>query len=239
MSNVVVVIIAPRRRLFCLLPLLLLLFRVFVAGGCFVVARTTPSSSSSSSFDIIGRRRRKSFAWTTCQNGTDVSILSAKLTPDPVRPGGAATFVLRGALLSDYLHSEEVIDVDIRYQSVPVYRDVLKLCETVRPDDDGEITGCPIRKKSNGTTYVTMEYDAMVPELAPSGEFDAKFVAKRSQDDEEDVGDVFCVEATLQVKGPFQRGLDAREEESDDDDDDNNNNNWVEEENERGIIKVS
>ena len=232
MSNVVVVIIAPRRRLFCLLPLLLLLFRVFVAGGCFVVARTTPSS-----FDIIGRRR-KSFAWTTCQNGTDVSILSAKLTPDPVRPGGAATFVLRGALLSDYLHSEEVIDVDIRYQSVPVYRDVLKLCETVRPDDDGEITGCPIQKKSNGTTYVTMEYDAMVPELAPSGEFDAKFVAKRSQDDEEDVGDVFCVEATLQVKGPFQRGLDAREEESDDDDDDDNNN-WVEEENERGIIKVS
>ena len=119
-----------------------------------------------------------------------------------------------------------------------MYRDVLKLCETVRPDDDGEITGCPIRKKSNGTTYVTMEYDAIVPELAPSGEFDAKFVAKRSQDDEEDVGDVFCVEATLQVKGPFQRGLDAREEESDDDDD-NNNNNWVEEENERGIIKVS
>ena len=158
-----------------------------------------------------------------------MSILSAKLTPDPVRPGGAATFVLRGALLSDYLNSEEVIDVDIRYQSVPVYRDVLKLCETVRPDDDGEITGCPIRKNSNGTTYVTMEYDAMVPELAPSGEFDARLLAKRrsddDDDDDDDVGDVL-VRGDAQVKGPFhQRGLDAREkEESDDDDDD-----WVEE----------
>ena len=55
----------------------------------------------------------------------DLSLSSLSL--DPVRERGAATFVLRGALLGDYLNSEEVIDVDIRYQSVPVYRDVLKL----------------------------------------------------------------------------------------------------------------
>ena len=185
--------------------------------------------SSSSSFE-----RKKSFEWTTCQNGTDVSIFSAELSPDPVRPGGAATFVLRGVVTSDDgVPDTAVIDVDIRYQSVPVYRDVLKLCETVRKNDDenGEttLTGCPIRKKKgNGTTTrVIMEYDAKVPELAPSGEFDARFLAKRrsdDDDDDDDVGDVFCVEATLQVKGPFhQRGLDAREKEESDDDD------WVEE----------
>ena len=164
-----------------------------------------------------------------------MSIVSAELSPDPVRPGGAATFVLRGVVTSDDgVPESAVIDVDIRYQSVPVYRDVLKLCETVRTnDDDGETTtGCPIRKKggNNGTTTrVIMEYDAKVPELAPSGEFDARVLAKRRSDDDDDVGDVFCVEAMLQVKGPFhQRGLDAREEkeeESNDDDDDD----WVEE----------
>ena len=177
-----------------------------------------------------------------------MSIVSAELSPDPVRPGGAATFVLRGVVTSDDgVPDSAVIDVDIRYQSVPVYRDVLKLCETVRKNDDDDengettLTGCPIRKKkgNNGTTTTTrviMEYDAKVPELAPSGEFDARFLAKRrSDDDDDDVGDVFCVEATLQVKGPFhQRGLDARKEEDGDDDDDD----WVEE-NERGIIKVS
>ena len=219
------VVVAPRPPR-CLLPLLLLLiFRVV-------------SSSSSKSFE----RKKSPFEWTTCQNGTDVSIVSAELSPDPVRPGGAATFVLRGVVTSDDgVPDSAVIDVDIRYQSVPVYRDVLKLCETVRKNDDenGETTtGCPIRKKKgNGTTTrVIMEYDAKVPELAPSGEFDARFLAKRrSDDDDDDVGDVFCVEATLQVKGPFhQRGLDARKEEDGDYDDDD----WVEE-NERGIIKVS
>ena len=221
------VVVAPRPPR-CLLPLLLLLlFRVV-------------SSSSSKSFE----RKKSPFEWTTCQNGTDVSIVSAELSPDPVRPGGAATFVLRGVVTSDDgVPDSAVIDVDIRYQSVPVYRDVLKLCETVRKNDDenGETTtGCPIRKKKgNGTTTrVIMEYDAKVPELAPSGEFDARFLAKRrSDDDDDDVGDVFCVEATLQVKGPFhQRGLDARKEEDGDDDDDDDD--WVEE-NERGIIKVS
>ena len=225
MTPKLVVVALPRSPYRCLLPLLLLLiFRVV--------------SSSKSSFE-----RRKKFEWTTCQqNGTtttDVSIVSAELSPDPVRPGGAATFVLRGVVTSDDgVPDSAVIDVDIRYQSVPVYRDVLKLCETVRKNDDDEngettLTGCPIRKKKgNGTTTrVIMEYDAKVPELAPSGEFDARFLAKRrsdddGDDDDDDVGDVFCVEATLQVKGPFhQRGLDAREkEESDDDDDD-----WVEE----------
>ena len=211
------VVVAPRPPR-CLLPLLLLLlFRVV-------------SSSSSKSFE----RKKSPFEWTTCQNGTDVSIVSAELSPDPVRPGGAATFVLRGVVTSDDgVPDSAVIDVDIRYQSVPVYRDVLKLCETVRKNDDenGETTtGCPIRKKKgNGTTTrVIMEYDAKVPELAPSGEFDARFLAKRrsdDDDDDDDVGDVFCVEATLQVKGPFhQRGLDAREKEESDDDDD-----WVEE----------
>ena len=242
MTPKLVVVALPRPPYRCLLPLLLLLiFRVV-------------SSSSSKSFE----RRKKSppFEWTTCQqNGTtttDVSIVSAELSPDPVRPGGAATFVLRGVVTSDDgVPDSAVIDVDIRYQSVPVYRDVLKLCETVRKNDDDDengettLTGCPIRKKkgNNGTTTtrVIMEYDAKVPELAPSGEFDARFLAKRrsdddDDDDDDDVGDVFCVEATLQVKGPFhQRGLDARKEEDGDDDDDDD---WVEE-NERGIIKVS
>ena len=230
MTPKLVVVALPRSPYRCLLPLLLLLiFRVV--------------SSSSKSFE---RKKSPPFEWTTCQqNGTttDVSIVSAELSPDPVRPGGAATFVLRGVVTSDDgVPDSAVIDVDIRYQSVPVYRDVLKLCETVRKNDDenGETTtGCPIRKKkgNNGTTTtrVIMEYDAKVPELAPSGEFDARFLAKRRSDDD-DVGDVFCVEATLQVKGPFhQRGLDARKEEDGDDDDDDD---WVEE-NERGIIKVS
>ena len=227
MTPKLVVVALPRPPYRCLLPLLLLLiFRVV-------------SSSSSKSFE---RKKSPPFEWTTCQqNGTtttDVSIVSAELSPDPVRPGGAATFVLRGVVTSDDgVPDSAVIDVDIRYQSVPVYRDVLKLCETVRKNDDDEngettLTGCPIRKKKgNGTTTrVIMEYDAKVPELAPSGEFDARFLAKRrsddDDDDDDDVGDVFCVEATLQVKGPFhQRGLDAREkEESDYDDDD-----WVEE----------
>ena len=237
MTPKLVVVALPRSPYRCLLPLLLLLiFRVV--------------SSSKSSFE-----RRKKFEWTTCQqNGTtttDVSIVSAELSPDPVRPGGAATFVLRGVVTSDDgVPDSAVIDVDIRYQSVPVYRDVLKLCETVRKNDDDEngettLTGCPIRKKKgNGTTTrVIMEYDAKVPELAPSGEFDARFLAKRrsdddGDDDDDDVGDVFCVEATLQVKGPFhQRGLDAGKEEDGDDDEDDDDD-WVEE-NERGIIKVS
>ena len=201
-----------------LLPLLLplLLLRVVV------VAR------SASSFDF---RKSSSFAWTTCQNGTDISILSARLAPDPVRPGGAATFVLRGALdHADRVPDSAIIDVDIRYQSVPVYRDVLKLCETVRsPDDDGSTTtGCPIERGNNGTTtFVTMEYDAVVPELAPSGEFDARFAAKRgpANDEEEDnVGDVFCVEATLRVKGPFRL--------------DGESDYWVEE-NEEVVLRVS
>ena len=140
MTPKLVVVALPRPKPYrCLLPLLLLLiFRVV--------------SSSKSSFE-----RRKKFEWTTCQqNGTtttDVSIVSAELSPDPVRPGGAATFVLRGVVTSDDgVPDSAVIDVDIRYQSVPVYRDVLKLCETVRKndaDENGEttLTGCPIRKK--------------------------------------------------------------------------------------------
>ena len=174
MTPKLVVVALPRSPYRCLLPLLLLLiFRVV--------------SSSKSSFE-----RRKKFEWTTCQqNGTtttDVSIVSAELSPDPVRPGGAATFVLRGVVTSDDgVPDSAVIDVDIRYQSVPVYRDVLKLCETVRKNDDDEngettLTGCPIRKKKGKMerrTRVIMEYDAKVPELAPSGEFDARFLAKR------------------------------------------------------------
>ena len=153
----------------------------------------SPSPSAHFSRRVIVKiilREKKKFRWTTCQqNGTtttDVSIVSAELSPDPVRPGGAATFVLRGVVTSDDgVPDSAVIDVDIRYQSVPVYRDVLKLCETVRKNDDDEngettLTGCPIRKKKNNgtTTRAIMEYDAKVPELAPSGEFDARFLAK-------------------------------------------------------------
>merc|ERR1712196_164792 len=140
MTPKLVVVALPRPPYRCLLPLLLLLiFRVV-------------SSSSSKSFE----RRKKSppFEWTTCQqNGTtttDVSIVSAELSPDPVRPGGAATFVLRGVVTSDDgVPDSAVIDVDIRYQSVPVYRDVLKLCETVRKNDDARDHG--IRREGSRT----------------------------------------------------------------------------------------
>ena len=52
--------------------------------------------------------------------------------------------------------------------------------------DPSQPTKCPIERKTNdddanATTVVTMEYDAAVPELAPSGEFEARLVGKRTE----------------------------------------------------------
>merc|ERR1712097_168359 len=76
----------------------------------------------------------------------------------------------------------------ILYQGVPLYTDTLSLCETIRADetDPSQPTKCPIERKTNdddanATTVVTMECDAAVPELAPSGEFEARLVGKRTE----------------------------------------------------------
>lgn len=156
----------------------------------------------------------KSFQWETCedenddenakQTTKDIELTSVTLTPDPVRTGGTAKFKLQGNVMAEIIPETSVIDVEILYQSVPLYTDTLSLCETIRGDetDPSQPTKCPIEKRTGANeTKVTMEYDAVVPELAPSGEFEARLVGKRTE--KSAGGDVFCVKATLRVKGPF------------------------------------
>ena len=162
----------------------------------------------------------KTFKWETCEDdakkdddiedkeGKDIDLTSVALNPDPVRTGGTAKFILRGNVMADSIPTTSVIDVQILYQGVPLYTDTLSLCETIRADetDPSQPTKCPIERKTNdddtnATTVVTMEYDAAVPELAPSGEFEARLVGKRTEAATR--GEVFCVKATLRVKGPF------------------------------------
>jgi hypothetical protein len=177
-------------------------------------ARVVPSfqhKTLSSSFSWGG----KSFKWETCeeendddenakQTTKDIELTSVTLTPDPVRTGGTAKFRLQGNVMAEMIPETSVIDVEILYQSVPLYTDTLSLCETIRGDetDPSQPTKCPIEKRTGANeTKVTMEYDAVVPELAPSGEFEARLVGKRTE--KSAGGDVFCVKATLRVKGPF------------------------------------
>jgi hypothetical protein len=156
----------------------------------------------------------KSFEWETCEDDNDdentrqttrdIELTSVTLTPDPVRTGGTAKFRLQGNVMAEIIPETSVIDVEILYQSVPLYTDTLSLCETIRGDetDPSQQTKCPIEKRTGANeTKVTMEYDAVVPELAPSGEFEARLVGKRTE--KSAGGDVFCVKATLRVKGPF------------------------------------
>lgn len=153
----------------------------------------------------------KTFKWETCDDAKkddDIDLTSVALNPDPVRTGGTAKFILRGNVMADSIPTTSVIDVQILYQGVPLYTDTLSLCETIRADetDPSQPTKCPIERKTNdddanATTVVTMEYDAAVPELAPSGEFEARLVGKRTEAATR--GEVFCVKATLRVKGPF------------------------------------
>ena len=187
--------------------LLLLVYSAFVFSA-------SSSSSSSSSVRLSTATSRegmfgKSFKWETCdKEGKDIELISVALNPDPVRTGGTAKFILRGNVMADSIPTTSVIDVQILYQDVPLYTDTLSLCETIRADetDPSQPTKCPIERKTNdddanATTVVTMEYDAAVPELAPSGEFEARLVGKRTEAATR--GEVFCVKATLRVTGPF------------------------------------
>ena len=199
----------------------LLLLLVYSA---FIFSASSSSSSSSSSVRLSTATSRegmfgKSFKWETCDDdekdddiedkeGKDIELISVALNPDPVRTGGTAKFILRGNVMADSIPTTSVIDVQILYQGVPLYTDTLSLCETIRADetDPSQPTKCPIERKTNdddanATTVVTMEYDAAVPELAPSGEFEARLVGKRTEAATR--GEVFCVKATLRVKGPF------------------------------------
>jgi len=176
-------------------------------------ARVVPSFQHKTPFSWGG----KSFKWETCeedddnaddenakQTTKDIELTSVTLTPDPVRTGGTAKFRLQGNVMAEMIPETSVIDVEILYQSVPLYTDTLSLCETIRGDetDPSQPTKCPIEKRTGvNETKVTMEYDAVVPELAPSGEFEARLVGKRTE--KSAGGDVFCVKATLRVKGPF------------------------------------
>ena len=188
--------------------LILLVYSAFVFSA-------SSSSSSSSSVRLSTATSRegmfgKTFKWETCDDAKkddDIDLTSVALNPDPVRTGGTAKFILRGNVMAD-LPTTSVIDVQILYQGVPLYTDTLSLCETIRADetDPSQPTKCPIERKTNdddanATTVVTMEYDAAVPELAPSGEFEARLVGKRTEAATR--GEVFCVKATLRVKGPF------------------------------------
>ena len=189
--------------------LLLLVYSAFVFSA-------SSSSSSSSSVRLSTATSRegmfgKTFKWETCDDAKkddDIDLTSVALNPDPVRTGGTAKFILRGNVMADSIPTTSVIDVQILYQGVPLYTDTLSLCETIRADetDPSQPTKCPIERKTNdddanATTVVTMEYDAAVPELAPSGEFEARLVGKRTEAATR--GEVFCVKATLRVKGPF------------------------------------
>ena len=198
--------------------LLLLVYSAFIFSA-------SSSSSSSSSVRLSTATSRegmfgKTFKWETCEDdakkdddigdkeGKDIDLTSVALNPDPVRTGGTAKFILRGNVMADSIPTTSVIDVQILYQGVPLYTDTLSLCETIRADetDPSQPTKCPIERKTNdddanATTVVTMEYDAAVPELAPSGEFEARLVGKRTEAATR--GEVFCVKATLRVKGPF------------------------------------
>ena len=188
--------------------LILLVYSAFIFSA-------SSSSSSSSSVRLSTATSRegmfgKTFKWETCDDAKkddDIDLTSVALNPDPVRTGGTAKFILRGNVMAD-LPTTSVIDVQILYQGVPLYTDTLSLCETIRADetDPSQPTKCPIERKTNdddanATTVVTMEYDAAVPELAPSGEFEARLVGKRTEAATR--GEVFCVKATLRVKGPF------------------------------------
>ena len=197
--------------------LLLLVYSAFIFSA-------SSSSSSSSPVRLSTATSRegmfgKTFKWETCDDakkdddiedkeGKDIDLTSVALNPDPVRTGGTAKFILRGNVMADSIPTTSVIDVQILYQGVPLYTDTLSLCETIRADetDPSQPTKCPIERKTNdddanATTVVTMEYDAAVPELAPSGEFEARLVGKRTEAATR--GEVFCVKATLRVKGPF------------------------------------
>ena len=197
----------------------LLLLLVYSAFVFFSFSSSSSSSSvrlstASSPEGTFG----KSFKWEACDDddkdddiedkeGKDIELISVALNPDPVRTGGTAKFILRGNVMADSIPTTSVIDVQILYQGVPLYEDTLSLCETIRADETDPLqpTKCPIERKTNdktnATTVVTMEYDAAVPELAPSGEFEARLVGKRTEAATR--GEVFCVKATLRVKGPF------------------------------------
>lgn len=193
-------------------------FSFFLSSSSVAFARTMPSfryeKSKTTLFSPFSWGG-KSFKWETCeddenddenakQTTKDIELTSVTLTPDPVRTGGTAKFKLEGNVMAEIIPETSVIDVEILYQSVPLYTDTLSLCETIRGDetDPSQPTKCPIEKRTGtNETKVTMEYDAVVPELAPSGEFEARLVGKRTEKSER--GDVFCVKATLRVKGPF------------------------------------
>jgi len=194
-------------------------FSFFLSSSSVAFARMMPSfryeKSTTTPFSPLFSWGGKSFKWETCeedenedenakQTTKDIELTSVTLTPDPVRTGGTAKFKLEGNVMAEIIPETSVIDVEILYQSVPLYTDTLSLCETIRGDetDPSQPTKCPIEKRTGtNETKVTMEYDAVVPELAPSGEFEARLVGKRTEKSER--GDVFCVKATLRVKGPF------------------------------------
>jgi len=192
-------------------------FSFFLSSSTVAFARMMPSFRYEKSTTLFSPFSwgGKSFKWETCeedenddeneeQTTQDIELTSVTLTPDPVRTGGTAKFKLQGNVMAEIIPETSVIDVEILYQSVPLYTDTLSLCETIRGDetDPSQPTKCPIEKRTGtNETKVTMEYDAVVPELAPSGEFEARLVGKRTEKSER--GDVFCVKATLRVKGPF------------------------------------
>jgi len=150
-------------------------FSFFLSSSSVAFARMMPSfryEKSTTLFSPLFSWGGKSFKWETCeedenddenakQTTRDIELTSVTLTPDPVRTGGTAKFKLQGNVMAEIIPETSVIDVEILYQSVPLYTDTLSLCETIRGDETD-----PSQPKSEG-------------------------------------GDVFCVKATLRVKGPF------------------------------------
>ena len=177
---------------------------IFFFSFFFVVNGAKETTTTTTTTDFLNLN---AFNWSLCEdtNKTQyaIEIESVRLTPDPVRTGGIAEFVIVGTILNpSMIKSTSVIDVSITYEEVPLFEDVLSLCETAKGQR------CP----PNATqTSITMTYEAAVPELIPSGEYRAALIGRSSgsstsaNDDDGSAikADMYCVRADLRVKGPF------------------------------------
>jgi len=142
--------------------------------------------------------------WEPCDDDDatkDVELSHLSLRPNPVRAGKTATFKLQGNVLAKTIPETSVIDVQILRESKPLYTQNMSLCDyLLGGDEEGptQSTKCPIERGADGTT-MTFEYGAAFPFFAPSGDFEAKLIGKRSE--ESTAGDMFCAKVKFKVKG--------------------------------------